>query len=108
MQDFLNDQFASITVCDIHGIVIYQNERSIGTFSDVRGKSLFDCHPPHVADRIRRMFQSDVSNAYTIEKKGKKKMIYQTPWKDADGAIAGLVEYSFEIPFDMPHYVRDV
>ena len=107
MQDFLNDQFASITVCDIQGVVIYQNERSIGVFSDVRGKSIFDCHPPHAVEKIRKMLQTGIPNAYTIEKKGKKKMIYQTPWKDTNGTIAGLVEYSFEIPFDAPHYVRD-
>jgi len=105
-QDFLNDQFASITVCDKQANVIYQNERSIGTFSHVVGKSLFECHPPHAAEKIQKMLQDGIPNAYTIEKNGKKKLIYQTPWKDTDGNIAGLVEYSFEIPFDMPHYVR--
>jgi hypothetical protein len=34
-----------------------------------------------------------------------KKLIYQTPWMK-DGAFAGLVEISLEIPFEMPHYLR--
>lgn len=106
MEDFFKCQSGSITVCDKEAKVIYQNTQSIDTFSDVRGKSLFDCHQPHTAEKIREMLRSGIPNAYTIEKKGKKKIIYQTPWKDASGAIAGLIEYSFEIPSDMPHYIR--
>ncbi len=45
-------------------------------------------------------------NVYTIEKKGKKKLIYQAPWF-LDGAFGGLVELSLEIPFEMPHFIRD-
>ena len=45
------------------------------------------------------------TNAYTIEKKGRKKFIYQAPWF-RDGRYAGFVEISMEIPFDMPHFVR--
>ena len=44
-------------------------------------------------------------NIYTIEKKGIKKLIYQAPWFQ-DGQLAGLVELSLEIPFDMPHFLR--
>ena len=106
MEDFFKDQQGSVTICDKYAMVIYQNTPSINTFSDVRGKSLFDCHPPHAAGKIRQMLQDGIPNAYTIEKKGRKKLIYQTPWKDSNGNIAGLIEYSFEIPFDMPHYVR--
>ena len=106
MEDFFKDQSGSITVCDKNATVIYQNTRSIDIFSDVRGKSLFDCHPPQAAEKIREMLQNGIPNAYTIEKKGKKKIIYQTAWKDETGTIAGLIEYSFEIQFDMPHHVR--
>ncbi|MDR0969778.1 MAG: PAS sensor protein [Lentimicrobiaceae bacterium] len=106
MEDFFKDQSGSITVCDKNATVIYQNTRSIDTFSNVCGKSLFDCHPPQAAEKIREMLQTGIPNAYTIEKNGKKKIIYQTAWKNEAGAIAGLIEYSFEIPFDMPHHVR--
>ena len=35
-----------------------------------------------------------------------KKLIYQTPWYKEDGTFGGLIEYSIEIPFEMPHFVR--
>ena len=44
-------------------------------------------------------------NVYTISKKGIKKMIYQTVWR-CKGEVGGLVEFSMEIPEEMPHYVR--
>ena len=39
------------------------------------------------------------------EKNGVKKLIYQTPWYE-NGEFMGLVEFSLEIPFEMPHYIR--
>ena len=53
------------------------------------------------------MLVTGESNCYTIEKQGVRKMIYQTPWRDASGAVAGLVEISMVIPEEMPHYVRE-
>ena len=44
-------------------------------------------------------------NSYTIEKKGIRKMIHQTPWME-EGEFMGVVEMSFEIPMEMPHHVR--
>jgi hypothetical protein len=44
-------------------------------------------------------------NVYTIEKNGKKKLIYQAPWYDQD-RYAGFIELSLDIPFEMPHFVR--
>ena len=34
-----------------------------------------------------------------------RKLIYQSPWY-RDGAYAGFVELSLEIPAEMPHFVR--
>ncbi|MBR5611017.1 MAG: hypothetical protein IKW65_05805 [Bacteroidales bacterium] len=42
----------------------------------------------------------------TISKKGLRKMIYQTVWRQ-DGKVAGLVEFSIVLPEEMPHYDRD-
>ena len=33
------------------------------------------------------------------------KLIYQTVWR-REGRIGGLVEFSLEIPAELPHYVR--
>jgi hypothetical protein len=45
-------------------------------------------------------------NAYTIEKRGVRKLIYQAPWY-RDGIFQGLVELSLDIPASMPHFVRE-
>jgi len=45
-------------------------------------------------------------NAYTIEKRGVRKLIYQAPWF-RDGIVQGLVELSLEIPDAMPHFIRE-
>jgi len=52
------------------------------------------------------MLAEGSSNAYTIEKAGQRKLIYQTPWYDEGGTVAGLVEYSIVLPTDMPHKIR--
>ena len=51
------------------------------------------------------LLASQQPNAYTIEKSGVKKLIYQAPWFKG-GEFQGLVELSLPIPFDMPHFVR--
>jgi hypothetical protein len=47
-----------------------------------------------------------ITNVYTIEKAGVKKLVYQAPWYK-DGRYSGVVEISFEVPFELPHFVRD-
>ena len=42
-------------------------------------------------------------NAYTIERRGVHKVIYQAPWFEA-GAFDGLVELTLEVPATMPHF----
>ncbi len=100
----------AITVCDRNGILLYMNEKSQRTFEkwggkDLIGKSLFDCHSPQSVDTIHRLMNNSESNAYTIDKNGVKKLIYQTPWY-RDGEVAGMVEFSIELPAEMPHFVR--
>jgi predicted RNA methylase len=51
------------------------------------------------------MLKEPQVNVYTIEKKGVKKLIRQAPWY-SDGVFSGMVEISFEIPFEMAHHVR--
>ena len=100
----------SITVCDKEGVIVEMNDRSALTFAnsggrELIGKSLTNCHSPRDNRRIFEMITSKSTNVYTIEKEGKKKMIYQCPWYQ-DGEIGGLVEISFEIPDEIPHFIR--
>ena len=53
-----------------------------------------------------RILEKGDTNAYTIEKKGIRKMIYQTAWRREDGTVGGIIELSMPIPAEMPHYVR--
>ncbi len=108
--DWIKDFNAAITVCDRDGIVISMNEKACKTFEkwggkELIGKSLYDCHKPHSVMMIKKMMDENITNSYTIEKNGVKKHIYQSPWHK-DGLVAGMVEISIEIPFEMPHFVR--
>lgn len=95
----------AVTVCNTEGIVIYQNDRSRAVNGDVRGRSLIPCHNERSREIIRRLLLEGGTNAYTIEKQGVRKMIYQTAWRSED-KVGGLVEFSMEIPDEMPHYIR--
>lgn len=109
MFEWANDMNCAVTVCDADGVVVFMNEKSKATFNKngetMMGKNLYPCHSGQSQEKIREMLAKGTSNAYTIEKNGQKKMIYQTPWR-VDGIIKGLVEISMVIPQDMPHYVR--
>ncbi|MBF0501712.1 MAG: PAS sensor protein [Candidatus Riflebacteria bacterium] len=100
----------AVTVCNIEGIIIAMNPRAGETFERdgglrLIGKSLYDCHPPRASELIRALIRENRSKTYTIEKKGMKKLIHQTPWI-RDGKVAGLVEFSIVLPDQMPHFVR--
>jgi transcriptional regulator with PAS, ATPase and Fis domain len=100
----------NVIVSDRNNIVIYMNKKALASYeheggADLIGKNLMECHNPRSQEIIRHILDTGENNVYTIEKKGKKKIIYQTPWK-VDGIIQGIVELSLEIPFDMPHYIR--
>jgi len=100
----------AITVCDTEAIILYMNDRSISTFQkyggvEIIGTSLFLYHHGPAAVKLRELLDTAGKHAYTIEKNGIKKMIYQSPWFK-DGKFAGLIELSLEIPMEMEHFVR--
>lgn len=105
------DHFAAaITICDEKGNIIYMNEKSKATFAKdggaaLIGASLFDCHPEPSRTKLKNLFNTRQPNTYTIEKDGVKKMIYQAPRFEGE-KFKGLVEFSIEIPFELPHFVR--
>lgn len=105
------DQFnGAITVCDRDGIILEMNEKSVSTFekdggSALIGKSLFDCHPEPARSKLKQLIDKRMVNVYTIEKQGKHKLIYQSPWYE-NSNYAGFVELSVEIPAEMEHFIR--
>lgn len=102
---------ASITVCDSNGMIIEMNDKSCETFKKDGGKklvgqNLLDCHPEPAKSKLEDLLETKKKNVYTIEKDGKKKLILHSPWF-INGIYKGIVELSLEIPFEMPHFIRD-
>ena len=107
--EYFKEAPISITVCDKDGTILDMNDKSISTFTkdgkSMAGQSLLDCHPEPARTKLVEMLKNHNLNAYTIEKNGVKKLIYQSPWFE-NGEFAGYIELSMEIPMEMPHYVR--
>jgi PAS domain S-box-containing protein len=101
----------AVTVCDKEGRIIEMNQKAVEAFAADGGEKLIgtnvlDCHPEPSRAKLKEMMEAGRTNVYTIQKKGKRKLIYQSPWSEA-GRYAGFVEFSVEIPWDMPHFNRD-
>ena len=102
---------AAVTVTDREGKILEMNAAAVKTFEKdggarLIGSNVLDCHPEPAKAKLRAIMENRKPNVYTIEKAGVKKLIYQAPWYQ-DGEYAGVVELSVEIPFEMPHFVRD-
>lgn len=96
----------AVTVCDTECRILFMNEKSRATFGEMTGQSMAGCHSERSRRKISELLAAGGTNAYTIEKNGVRKMIYQTAWRRNDGSVGGLVEISMVIPAEMPHYVR--
>ena len=101
----------SVTISDNHGTLLEMNDKAAEGFAEdggveLIGSSIFDCHPEPARTKLMELYKTRKTNVYTIEKHGKKKLIYQAPWFN-EGQFAGFVELSLEIPFDLPHFIRD-
>jgi len=100
----------NVIVSDAGSKVIYMNEKAIRQYEKeggaaLIGQDLLACHNEESKKKIREIMATGQANVYTIEKKGVKKLIYQSPWYQ-DGEFRGIVEFSLEIPAEMPHYIR--
>lgn len=107
--DWAKELPCGVTVCDKDAKIIYINDRAAATFAkygdSLVGHSLYEFHGERATGMISNMLSSGETNSYTIEKEGAKKLIHQMPWFDG-GKVAGLVELSLVIPFEMPHFIR--
>lgn len=111
MNDWFKELPIAITVCDAQGVILDMNDAAAKVFEEDGGYKLIganalDCHPEPARSKLARMLEQSQANIYTVEKNGKKKLIYQTPWY-RHGQYAGFVELSLVIPFNMPHFIRD-
>jgi hypothetical protein len=111
IKDWQKNFPGAITLCDKDFIITHMNEKSLLTFKNdggekLIGTNLLDCHGEESRKKILDIKESGKPNAYTIEKKGVKKFIYQAPLFE-NSEYSGMVELSVEIPFAMPHFNRD-
>lgn len=97
-----------IEVCDSDGILLEMNdqaEKRDGSRGELIGSNILDCHPEPARTKLKQLLESGQPNVYTIEKKGKKMLVYQAPWY-VDGSYAGIVELVLDLPETIPHFVR--
>lgn len=109
--DWFNGITIAITVSDADGNIIEMNDASAKVFAKYGGRELIgqklnNFHNPNSIAIMGRLLSEGGTNVYTIEKNGQKKLIFQAPWHDK-GEIAGLIEFSFILPDNMPHFKRD-
>ena len=94
--DYMKELNVAITVCDKEGKILQMNDKSQMTnHGDLVGQNVLDCHPEPARTKLVQLMEEHATN----------KLIYQTPWYE-NGEFMGLVEFSLEIPFEMPHYIR--
>ena len=101
----------AITVCDPEGVILEMNGRAIKSFQSQGGEkligtNLLDCHPEAAREKLKGLMERQEANVYTIEKKGRRRLVYQTPWHQ-DGKYAGFVEMILTIPAEVPHFIRE-
>jgi hypothetical protein len=100
----------AFTYCAEDGEILYMNQFSAETFAanggeELLGKNALDCHPEQAKQKMQDLLDHPALIAYTIEKQGRKKLIYQVPVWDGD-TFKGIVEISLPLPENMPHFVR--
>ena len=110
ISDWIEGFPGSVTVCDLHGVVMEINETAAAQYRKyggkaLVGKSLLDCHPEPARSKLLHLLDSGGYNTYTIEKNGIRKFIHQAPWYH-NRQRCGMIELALEIPFDLPHFVR--
>ena len=110
MIDWVKEFPGAVTICDQKGIILEMNEQACQVFARqgggaLIGSDLLACHPEPARSKLKKLLKHPAVNAYTIEKNGIKKMIYQSPWYK-DGEFGGLVEVSLVLPDNMQHFVR--
>lgn len=108
--DWVKEFPGAVTVCGLDGVILAMNDKAISDYAKyggaaLIGRNLLDCHPEPSRSKVRELLESGRRNVYTTEKRGVKKMIYQSPWY-RNGERAGLMELGLELPAEMPHFIR--
>jgi hypothetical protein len=101
---------AEIMVCDTGGIIHEMNAEAETLFSKDGGLALLgsdvkECHSSPSREKLEHMMEKQASNTYFSTEAGQKRFFFQSPWVQ-QGQYAGFMEISFEVPEEIPHFVR--
>ena len=102
---------AELSICDREGVLLEMNRAAEALFAGEGGRTLIgsnilNCHPEPDCRKLKRLLETGQTNVYLSETKGCKTFVFQAPWY-LEGRYAGLVEVSFEVPDDIPHFIRE-
>lgn len=102
---------AEIMVCDPGGIILEMNDQAGELFAkdggfDLLGVNVLDCHPDPSRGKLENMLEKQTANAYFNTENGSKRFFFQSPWFE-EGVYAGFVEFSFEVPKEIPRFIRE-
>jgi sensor histidine kinase regulating citrate/malate metabolism len=109
--DWIKDFSVAVVLCDTKGVITYLNDQAVAMYEPfggkaLLGKSVFECHKQQASnDKMIEIMQTRKPHVYTTERKGVKRLIYQTPHIVNDEVI-GIIELAIVIPYEMPHFVR--
>lgn len=102
----------AITATDENGIITDMNKASrerpeMQVGYDLVGHSAITCHKEPTQTKVRKLYEQQKSNIYSITKDGKKQLVYQAACFK-DGKFSGIVELVLDLPGVVPHFNRDM
>jgi hypothetical protein len=102
---------AEVMVCAPDGLILEMNTEAEELFAgdggcDLLGRNVLACHPDPARGKLEGMLAGQTANAYLNTEDGEKRFFLQSPWY-REGRYAGFVEISFEVPEEIPHFIRD-
>lgn len=109
--DWVEEFPGAITLCDQNGMILEMNQQAVNTFikdggEPLIGKNVLDCHPEPSRSKLLELINQKKSNFYVVEKKGKKKLIIQSPWY-RDGEYAGILEIGIPLTDEIRNVLRE-
>lgn len=104
-QNWFDEAFAGIVVCDEKGIILSMNERAAKIFrqngsKNLIGKSMMGCHPRDAQEKIASLLENHKPHAYTVEIQGTTWLLYQSPWFE-EKLFRGYIEFILPLPENM-------
>jgi transcriptional regulator with PAS, ATPase and Fis domain len=102
---------AEITICDRTGFILELNNTAEEIFkedggSSLLGSNMLNCHPEPSRTKLAGMLETHQTNVYFNTEKSKKRFFFQSPWYKND-QFAGFVEISFEVPGEIPNFIKE-